>query len=112
MELLLPGDVDGSGYPGGVKQQFGAVRSMVEAILLQLKQLPDFQVLLIAAHLSGSTYQGPSQPVHTVSGGENFPLCTGASARASLTPAGVVQYRRCRIRGKLFRMPARAVQQE
>lgn len=48
VDLLLPGDVDGSGYPGGVKQQFGAVRSMVEAILLQLKQLPDFQVLLTA----------------------------------------------------------------
>ena len=44
MELLLPGDTDGSGYPGGIKQQFGAVRGMVEAILLQLKQLPDFEV--------------------------------------------------------------------
>ena len=45
VELLLPGDTDGSGYPGGIKQQFVAVRDMVEAILLQLKQLPDFQVL-------------------------------------------------------------------
>ena len=44
MELLLPGDTDGRGYPGGIKQQFGAVRGMVEAILLQLKQLPEFQV--------------------------------------------------------------------
>lgn len=44
IELLLPGDTDGRGYPGGIKQQFGAVRDMVEAILLQLKQLPDFQV--------------------------------------------------------------------
>ncbi len=44
VEVLLPGDTDGSGYPGGIKQQFGAVRGMVEAILLQLKQLPDFQV--------------------------------------------------------------------
>ena len=45
VELLLPGDTDGSGYPGGIKQQFVAVRDMVEAILLQLKQLPNFQVL-------------------------------------------------------------------
>ena len=44
MELLLPGDTDGRGYPGGIKQQFGAVRGMVEATLLQLKQLPEFQV--------------------------------------------------------------------
>lgn len=45
VELLLPGEGDGGGgFPGGVKQQFGAVRGMVEAILLQLKQLPDFQV--------------------------------------------------------------------
>ena len=48
VELLLPGDTDGSGYPGGIKQQFVAVRDMVEAILLQLKQLPDFQVLRLA----------------------------------------------------------------
>lgn len=46
MELLLPGDTDGRGYPGGIKQQFGAVRGMVEAMLLQLKQLPEFQVRL------------------------------------------------------------------
>ena len=44
VELLLPGDIDGSGFPGGIKQQFVAVRDMVEAILLQLKQLPEFQV--------------------------------------------------------------------
>ena len=48
VELLLPGDIDGSGYPGGIKQQFVAVRDMVEAILLQLKQLPGFQVLRLA----------------------------------------------------------------
>ena len=42
--MLLPGDTDSKGYPGGIKQQFGAVRGMVEAILLQLKQLPEFQV--------------------------------------------------------------------
>ena len=47
VELLLPGGTDGSGYPGGIKQQFGAVRGMVEAILLQLKQLPDFQVRIM-----------------------------------------------------------------
>ena len=47
VELLLPGDTDGSGYPGGIKQQFGAVRGMVEAILLQLKQLPDFEVRIM-----------------------------------------------------------------
>ena len=44
VELLLPGDIDGSGYPGGIKQQFVAARDMVEAILLQLKQLQEFQV--------------------------------------------------------------------
>lgn len=47
VELLLPGGTDGSGYPGGTKQQFGAVRGMVEALLLQLKQLPDFQVRIM-----------------------------------------------------------------
>ena len=54
VELLLPGDTDGSGYPGGIKQQFVAVRDMVEAILLQLKQLPDFQVLHIPQSLTQS----------------------------------------------------------
>ena len=48
MELLLPEDgsspFEGDGWPGGVKQQFAAVRPMVEATLMQLKQLPEFAV--------------------------------------------------------------------
>ena len=45
---MLPEDgaspFDGGGWPGGVKQQFAAVRSMVEATLMQLKQRPEFRV--------------------------------------------------------------------
>lgn len=48
VELLLPEDgsspFEGDGWPGGVKQQFAAVRPMVEATLMQLKQLPEFAV--------------------------------------------------------------------
>ncbi len=48
IELLLPADgaspFQGDGWPGGVRQQFAAVRPMVEATLLRLKQLPEFQV--------------------------------------------------------------------
>jgi hypothetical protein len=50
VELLLPEDgaspFDGGGWPGGVKQQFAAVRPMVEATLMQLKQRPEFRVSL------------------------------------------------------------------
>lgn len=51
VELLLPEDgsspFEGDGWPGGVKQQFAAVRPMVEATLMQLKQLPEFAVGII-----------------------------------------------------------------
>lgn len=42
VDVLLPGE-GGSPDVGGVKQQFAAARSMVEATLLRLKQLPQFQ---------------------------------------------------------------------
>lgn len=45
IELLLPGD-GGVGLDDGVKQQFAAARSMVEATLLQLKRAPEFEVRL------------------------------------------------------------------
>ncbi|BDA48311.1 probable APETALA2-like protein 2 at N-terminal half [Coccomyxa sp. Obi] len=65
VELLLPEDgsspFEGDGWPGGVKQQFAAVRPMVEATLMQLKQLPEFRGRLEARWLDESDCVGAWQ---------------------------------------------------